>query len=49
MTASAFLERNNNPNDEDINNAMKMNICRCGTYQRVRKAIYEASEEIKNG
>ena len=49
MTASAFLERNNNPNDEDINNAMKMNICRCGTYQRVRKAIYAASEEIKNG
>ena len=49
MTASAFLERNNNPNDEDINNAMKMNICRCGTYQRVRKAIYTASEEIKNG
>ena len=49
MTASAFLERNDSPNDEDINNAMKMNICRCGTYQRVRKAIYEASEEIKNG
>ena len=49
MTASAFLERNNNPNDEDINNAMKMNICRCGTYQRVRKAIHEASLEIKNG
>lgn len=49
MTASAFLERNNRPNDEDINNAMKMNICRCGTYQRVRKAIYAASEEIKNG
>ena len=49
MTASAFLKRNNNPNDEDINNAMKMNICRCGTYQRVRKAIYAASEEIKNG
>ena len=49
MTASAFLERNNNPNDEDINNAMKMNICRCGTYQRVRKAVHEASLEIKNG
>ena len=49
MTASAFLERNNKPDDEDINNAMKMNICRCGTYQRVRKAIYAASEEINNG
>jgi aerobic-type carbon monoxide dehydrogenase small subunit (CoxS/CutS family) len=49
MTASALLKRNKNPDDEDINNAMKMNICRCGTYQRVRKAIHTASKEIKNG
>tara|TARA_B100000676_G_C18011543_1_gene806989 strand:- start:1104 stop:1574 length:471 start_codon:yes stop_codon:yes gene_type:complete len=49
MTAAAFLKRNNNPNDEEINNAMKMNICRCGTYQRVKKAIKSASKEIKNG
>ena len=38
MTAVAFLKRNNNPNDEEIDSAMKMNICRCGTYQRIRKA-----------
>ncbi len=49
MTASGFLSRNNKPNDEDINNAMKMNICRCGTYQRIRKAIHTAAKEIKNG
>ena len=49
MTAAAFLKRNNSPSDDDIDNAMKMNICRCGTYQRVRKAIHSASEEIKNG
>ncbi|MFL3006661.1 MAG: (2Fe-2S)-binding protein [Candidatus Neomarinimicrobiota bacterium] len=49
MTASAFLTRNSNPKDEDIDNAMKMNICRCGTYPRIKKAIQSASEEIRNG
>tara|TARA_Y100000590_G_scaffold103630_1_gene117776 strand:- start:184 stop:654 length:471 start_codon:yes stop_codon:yes gene_type:complete len=49
MTASAFLTRNQNPNDSDIENAMKMNICRCGTYQRIKKAIYTASKELRNG
>ena len=49
MTAAAFLSRNQNPEDEDINNAMKMNICRCGTYQRIRKAIHSAAKEIKSG
>ena len=48
MTAAAFLSRNSNPDDEDINNAMKMNICRCGTYPRIKKAIYSASKELKN-
>ena len=45
MTASALLSRNNNPDDSDIDSAMKMNICRCGTYQRIRKAIHTASKE----
>ena len=49
MTAVAFLERNNNPEESDINAAMKMNICRCGTYQRIRKAIGRAAEELQNG
>lgn len=49
MTAAAFLERNSNPEESDINAAMKMNICRCGTYQRIRKAIGRAAEELQNG
>mgnify|MGYP001449371406 CR=1 FL=1 len=49
MTASAFLSRNSNPKDDDIDNAMKMNICRCGAYPRIKKAIQSASEEIRNG
>ena len=49
MTAAAFLDRNNNPEEDDINAAMKMNICRCGTYQRIRKAIGRAAKELQNG
>ena len=49
MTAVAFLDRNSNPEESDINAAMKMNICRCGTYQRMRKAIGRAAEELQNG
>ena len=49
MTASGFLSRNNNPTDEDIDNAMRMNICRCGTYPRLKKAIKSAAKEIQNG
>ena len=44
MTAAALLERNPNPDDEDIDNAMKMNLCRCGTYDRIRKAIHSAGK-----
>ena len=49
MTAVAFLDRNSNPEEDDINAAMKMNICRCGTYQRIRKAIGRAAKELQNG
>ena len=49
MTAAAFLDRNSNPEEDDINAAMKMNICRCGTYQRIRKAISRAAKELQNG
>ena len=44
MTAAALLERNPNPDDEDIDNAMKMNLYRCGTYDRIRKAIHSAGK-----
>ena len=46
MTAASLLEQNSNPSDEDIDVAMKMNLCRCGTYQRIRKAIHRAAKEV---
>ena len=44
MSAVALLRDNPNPSDEDIDAAMQGNICRCGTYQRIRKAIKRAAE-----
>ncbi|MCG8314972.1 MAG: (2Fe-2S)-binding protein [Pseudomonadales bacterium] len=44
MSASALLASNPKPNDEDINRAMSGNLCRCGTYVRIRKAIHDAAE-----
>jgi len=46
MTASALLSSNPNPNDEDIDNAMSGNICRCGTYPRIKAAIKDAATKI---
>ncbi len=43
MSAVALLAKNKNPSDADIDNAMSGNICRCGTYQRVRAAIHTAA------
>ncbi|TVP50219.1 MAG: (2Fe-2S)-binding protein [Mongoliibacter sp.] len=43
MSAVALLENNPNPTDEDIDNAMNGNICRCGTYVRIKKAIKTAA------
>jgi len=44
MAATALLEKNPKPSDADIDSAMKRNICRCGVYQRIRKAIHRAAE-----
>lgn len=44
MSAAVLLRENPNPTDEDINDAMAGNICRCGTYLRIRKAIHLAAE-----
>ena len=44
MSAAALLARNPKPSDADIDKAMAGNICRCGTYQRIRKAIHAAAE-----
>ena len=43
MQATAFLKNNPNPSDEDIDAVMDGNICRCGTYTRVKKAIKNAA------
>ncbi|WP_316822905.1 (2Fe-2S)-binding protein [Pedobacter gandavensis] len=44
MSAAVLLRENPNPTDQDIDNAMAGNICRCGTYPRIRKAIHLAAE-----
>jgi isoquinoline 1-oxidoreductase alpha subunit len=46
MQAAAFLNENPNPSDDDIDAALDGNICRCGTYTRIREAIKAAAEEI---
>ena len=49
MSAAALLARNPSPSDEDIDVAMAGNICRCGTYARIRKAIKAASATVEPG
>jgi isoquinoline 1-oxidoreductase alpha subunit len=44
MAAAALLKQKPKPTDADIDNAMRVNICRCGTYQRIRQAIKQAAE-----
>jgi isoquinoline 1-oxidoreductase alpha subunit len=46
MNAAAFIKENPHPTDADIDSAMSGNICRCGTYGRIRAAIKEAAENI---
>ena len=45
MSASALLAKKPNPSDEDIDSAMSGNLCRCGTYARIRKAIKLAAQK----
>ena len=49
MAAAILLRENGNPNDTDIDAAMSGNICRCGTYQRVRNAIHTAADIKRAG
>lgn len=44
MSAVALLEKTPKPTDQDINQAMSGNLCRCGTYVRIRQAIHRAAE-----
>lgn len=48
MSAAVLLREKPNPTDQDIDDAMAGNICRCGTYLRVRKAIHMAAAEIQH-
>ncbi len=48
MSATALLASNPAPTDEDIDVAMSGNICRCGTYPRIRAAIHTAARNMKN-
>jgi isoquinoline 1-oxidoreductase subunit alpha len=45
MSAAALIAQNPSPTDEDIDAALAGNICRCGTYQRVREAVRKAAEQ----
>jgi isoquinoline 1-oxidoreductase subunit alpha len=49
MSAAALLAKNPKPSDADIDEAMSGNLCRCGTYQRIRRAIHRASEMMAKG
>ena len=47
MSAAALLAKNKNPNDSEIDAAMAGNLCRCGTYNRLRAAIKDAAAEMR--
>lgn len=47
MAAAAFLQRNSNPTDEQIDQVMSANLCRCGTYPRIREAVKSAAEKMR--
>jgi isoquinoline 1-oxidoreductase subunit alpha len=49
MSAAALLKSNPKPTDSDIDAAMAGNVCRCGTYVRIRKAIHSAAAQLKEG
>jgi len=48
MSAAALLEANSSPTDDDIDEAMRGNLCRCSTYQRIRAAIHRAAADLES-
>ena len=46
MAAASFLDLNDDPSDEDIDQAMSANLCRCGTYPRIREAVKTAARTL---
>lgn len=49
MQAASLLSENPDPTDDDIDFAMSGNLCRCGTYPRIRAAIHDAADKMKQG
>jgi len=47
MSAAALLARNPDPDDDEIDAALSGNLCRCGTYQRIRRAVRRAAEDMQ--
>ncbi|MBT8079679.1 MAG: (2Fe-2S)-binding protein [Gammaproteobacteria bacterium] len=47
MSATALLETNPSPSDQEIDSAMRGNLCRCNTYYRIRAAIHRAADEME--
>jgi isoquinoline 1-oxidoreductase alpha subunit len=48
MSAAALIKNNPSPSDADIDAAMQGNICRCGTYPRIRQAIHSAAKKARS-
>ena len=48
MTAAALLARNTDPTDADIDRALRGNLCRCGTYGRIRSAVRRAADTLRS-
>ncbi len=48
MSAVALVDKNSNPSEEEIIQAMEGNLCRCGTYTRIKAAIRQAAQEVRN-
>lgn len=46
MSATALLQNNPSPSDQDIDQAMQGNLCRCATYHRIRQAIHQAADDL---
>jgi isoquinoline 1-oxidoreductase alpha subunit len=49
MSAAALLAANPSPSDRDIDDALAGNLCRCGTYPRIRRAVHRAAELLQGG
>lgn len=49
MASKVLLDRKSNPTDDDIDQALERHLCRCGTHNRIRRAIHKAAERMRGG